>query len=342
MTLNPAIVCFYSYRFTRFHRVRVFTFLLSGLFCCLGFSVAFFFLFGRGRVFFAVWAEGKSVYLFCCLVFFVVWAFRLCIFFAVWAGACFFFCRLGGGPSPAQTAKKITPEKPKQQKKQHAPAPSENVCFFAVWVGGRFFFCCLGGGRVLFFAVWAGGRVLFFAVWAGGRVLFFAVWAGGVFFFAVWAGDVFFCLLFGRGREFTHLPVCLARLQATQQQKRPNSKKKKTRVPVSPLSLIFTLIVLQGFEFKDGLPLKPDYGVFYHPSCSPVYVGKYVYEDLVLGAKRGYGSLATIPKWTPHIKQYTRNFQNPRLLYGVPTIKNTIYWGLYWAPYLWNPYHHLK
>ena len=66
----------------------------------------------------------------------------------------------------------------------------------------------------LFFAVWAGERVLFFAVWAGGvvffllfgrrRVLFFAVWAGGVFFF-------FFCCL-GGGREFTHLPVCLARL----------------------------------------------------------------------------------------------------------------------------------
>ena len=39
---------------------------------------------------------------------------------------------------------------------------------------------------------------------------------------------VFFCL--GGGREFTHLPVCLTCIEATQQQKRPNSKK-KTRVP---------------------------------------------------------------------------------------------------------------
>ena len=45
----------------RVHRnpVRVFIFLLSGLFCCLGFS---------GVIFFAVWAGA-------------------CFFFAVWAGA---------------------------------------------------------------------------------------------------------------------------------------------------------------------------------------------------------------------------------------------------------------
>ena len=68
----------------------------------------------------------------------------------------------------------------------------------------------------------------------GGGVLFFFCLGGGrVYFFAVWAGVVFFCFfLFGRGtrgREFTHLPVCPARLSGTQQQKRPNSKKQKKR-----------------------------------------------------------------------------------------------------------------
>ena len=97
---------------------------------------------------------------------------------------------------------------------------------FAVWAGNRFrcfFVCCLGGpgeGRVFFSAVWAWRRVFavwawayaFFAVWAGCVFFLFAVWAG-CDFFAVWAGSVFVFLLFGRGgREFTHLPVCLARL----------------------------------------------------------------------------------------------------------------------------------
>ena len=41
--------------------VRVFMFLLSGLFCCLGFSGVIFFLFGRGRVsFFAVWEGARA------------------------------------------------------------------------------------------------------------------------------------------------------------------------------------------------------------------------------------------------------------------------------------------
>ena len=169
----------------------MFIFLLSGLFCCLGFSGAF--------------------------------------FFAVWAGSCFFLCCLGGGADPAQTAKKKTRPRPNSKKKTR-PAPSERVVVFAVWAGGR----------IIFFAVWAGGRVFFFAVWAG-VALFFAVWAvdvlfflvcclgrGRVFFFAVWAGCVFFFCCSGGGREFTHLPVCLACLQATQQQKRPNSKNKNT------------------------------------------------------------------------------------------------------------------
>ena len=54
----------------------------------------FFLLFGRGRVFFAVWAGGVFFCFFCCLgggrvLFFAVWA-GACSFFAVWAGACFF------------------------------------------------------------------------------------------------------------------------------------------------------------------------------------------------------------------------------------------------------------
>ena len=75
-------------------------------------------------------------------------------------------------------------------------------CFnFAVWAGlggggggagaACFMFCCLGGGRVLSFAVGAGDVLYFFAVWAGPYLLF---------------------LLFGRGREFTHLQACLAGL----------------------------------------------------------------------------------------------------------------------------------
>ena len=98
-------------------------------------------------------------------------------------------------------------------------------------------FCCLGFLGV-FCCLGRGAFSLFFAVWAGARAppkqqektrpapservvgFFFAVWAGGVF--------IFCCLGGGGGREFTHLPVCLACLQATQQQKRPNSKNKNT------------------------------------------------------------------------------------------------------------------
>ena len=160
-------------------------FLLSGLFCCLGFSrVLYFLLFGRVRV----------------------------LFFAVWAGA-------RAPPkqqikhAPAQTAKNIT-----------RPRPFRSFCVgccsggwacficFAVWAGGVFF-CCLGEVRV-FFLLLGRGRVICFAVWAG--VLFFssAVWAGGVLFFfcCLGGGRVFFCCCLGGGREFTHLPVCLARL----------------------------------------------------------------------------------------------------------------------------------
>ena len=171
--------------------------------------MSFFLLFGRGRV----------------------------VCFAVWAGA----------PAPPQHQKTNTPPL-KQQKNKHAPAPSERFFFcylggwsffLAVWAGGVLFFCCLGGVHV-FFAVWAGA-----GGWGGGRV-FLLFGRCACFFFCCLGGVVFFVLLFGRGgcicfcclgggvfffcclgggREFTHLPVFLARLQATQQQKSPNSKK---------------------------------------------------------------------------------------------------------------------
>ena len=120
-------------------------------FCCLGRGRVFFLLFGRGSCFFfAVWAgDGSSLtYLSAWLVLkrpnhkkrpnskkekhtgsglcFRVWNSRACCFFAVWAGACVFFA-VWAGPAPppkqqkkhapAQTAKKVPPGKPKQQKR---------------------------------------------------------------------------------------------------------------------------------------------------------------------------------------------------------------------------------
>ena len=94
-------------------------------------------------------------------------------------------------------------------------------CLFAVWAGVR-----------VFFAVWAGWgeTVYFFCCWGGPgrrRVFFFAVWAGCRVFLALWAGRGEFCFFLcglGRGREFTHLPVCLARLYC----KGPNNNKDQT------------------------------------------------------------------------------------------------------------------
>ena len=204
--------------------VRVCIFLLSGLFCCLSFWV---------------------------------------VIFAVWAKHVFFFCCLGGGAGPAQTAnKKKTP--PKISKIQK-PQPLPVVFFVAVWAMGVFifvlfgpvacFFCCLGRGRVCFCCL---GRVVLFAVsvWAGGVFIFLlfgpvfffllAVWAGGVFcllfgpffffFFAVWAEVVFF-LLFERMLLFLRNGSSLTFRSAWLVFKRPNSKKdqtatkNKTRVP---------------------------------------------------------------------------------------------------------------
>ena len=178
-------------------------FLLSGLFCCLSFSGVIFFLFGRGRVVFFVLLFGR-----------------------------------GRGPrpnskktkDPAQTAKNINTPPPLPSVFVFCCLGGWACLFFLLFLGrGSFFFGCLGRWRVLFCCL-GGVRVYVFAVWA--RVVFFvlAVWArgggggggegGGTCFF------VFFGCLGGE-REFTHFPVCLARLQATQQQKRPNSKKKQ-------------------------------------------------------------------------------------------------------------------
>ena len=166
-----------------FGLVRVFVFLLSGLFCCLGFSGV--------------------------------------MFFAVWAGACSFFCCLGGGPGPAQTAKKKHPAQ--TAKKKNTPPPLPSVFFFCClggWVclcfcclgGGRVFFCSLGGWRVLFFAVCAGG-VFFFLLFGRGACSFFCcLGRGRVLFFAVWAGD---------GSSLTYRSAWLVF-------KRPNNKKDQT------------------------------------------------------------------------------------------------------------------
>ena len=124
-------------------RVRVFIFLLSGLFCCLGFSGVIFLLFGRGP---RPRPNSKKKH------------------------------------APAQTAKKKTRPRPFRACFFFFLLFGRvGVFVFCCLGGGRVFFCCLGGGRVLFFAVWA-GACSFFAVWAG-ACSFFAVWAGGVFFF---------------------------------------------------------------------------------------------------------------------------------------------------------------
>ena len=81
------------------------------------------------------------------------------------------------------------------------PKPYINweVIVFIVLLSGRF--CCLGFSGVIFFCC-LGGGVFFFLLFGRGRVLFLLFGRGRVFFFC--------CL--GAGREFTHLPVCLARL----------------------------------------------------------------------------------------------------------------------------------
>ena len=204
---------------------------------------SFFFAFwAGGRVsFFAVWAG--CVFLFFAVwagvgfFFHAVWAVFFFFFFAVWAVGVFIFCCLGAGRVFCFAVWAV----------------AFCLVVFAVWAVGVFIFCCLGAGRVFFFFFFfflfgRGWRFLFFALWAGNgssltyrscllifkrpnnkkdqtaaknktRVPVTAPSGKSVNFCVVW----YFLLfeLFGY-----HLPVCLAHLQATQQQKRPNSTKK--------------------------------------------------------------------------------------------------------------------
>ena len=107
----------------------------------------------------------------------------------------FFFCCLGGGPGPAQTAKKK--HAPAQTaKKKTRPRPFRACCFF----------CCLGGWVCLFFC--CSGGVFFFLLFGRGRVLFLLFGRGRVLFLLFGPGACFF-LLFGRGtgvHSLTRLP----------------------------------------------------------------------------------------------------------------------------------------
>ena len=183
----------------------------------------------------------------------------------------FFFCCLGGGPGPAQTAKKK--HAPAQTaKKKTRPRPFRACFFFAVWAGG-----C-----VYLFAVWAGG--VFFsaaigllsvrlscqgtsaaalmarqecAVFAavqkfhahfaisgpqkggrsrnglGGGVFFFLLFGRGrVFFLLFGPGACFFFLLFGRGTGVHSLTRLPGSSLSDPTTKETEQQKKKTRVPL--------------------------------------------------------------------------------------------------------------
>ena len=149
-------------------------------------------------------------FVFCCLVFFAFWAFRMFLF-AVWAGAMPLPKQQKRKHALTRTAKNTRPPLEQQQKKSPLLiAPLQNLIFGkklrALHVRGRVvFFCCLGVLACFIFCFLAGG--------GEGRVLLFAVWAGCVFPFSCLGRGVFLFLLFGRGREFTHLPACLPGLQ---------------------------------------------------------------------------------------------------------------------------------
>ena len=186
----------------------------------------------RGHPPHACWRQDLSIFLsglFCCLCFSDV-------LFAVWAG--------GGGP-PEQNKNKQRQDL--NLSKKHNPFQTAGGVFFSllfgrvfftVWAGVRIyfllsgraweracFFCCLGGCVcvcVFFcFAVLRGACVILF-LFGRGRVFFCCL--GGVFFLlfgrgsvcnfvSVWARACFFFFaVWGGGWEFTHLPVCLARL----------------------------------------------------------------------------------------------------------------------------------
>ena len=153
-----------------------------------------FLLLGRGI--------GVCVSVCVCVFFFPVWAVGVFFFFFF----CFFCCcvgrvfvllpfgRCGGGPLFCVCGRGAC-----------------CCCFiFAVWAvaflllfgRGRVLFWLFGRGTCFFLLFGRGDGVVLFFCWLGGGV---RVCVGVVFFFSVWAGE----------REFTHLPVRLARLQAT-------------------------------------------------------------------------------------------------------------------------------
>ena len=71
-----------------------------------------------------------------------------------------------------------------------------------------FIFCCLGWGR----GRGRGGGRVFFCSLGGGVSIFWLFVRGGMFIFMPFGQGACFFRLFGREQEFTHLPVCLARL----------------------------------------------------------------------------------------------------------------------------------
>ena len=131
------------------------------------------------------------------------------LFFADWAGACSFFLLFGRGRGPRPSSKQK--HDPAQTEKINTPPPLPSVLFFAVWADGRVYFFAVWAGDVFFFAVWAGG--VFFLLFGPGACFFFLFgrWACSFFLLFGRGACLFFCCL-GGGREFTHLPICLARL----------------------------------------------------------------------------------------------------------------------------------
>ena len=152
----------------------------------------------------------------------LVWSLLLfelfgCCCFLLFGRGRVFFCCLGGGPSPAQTAKKK--HAPAQTaKKKHAPAPSERVFFLLFGRVGVFIFLLFGRVGVFIFLLF-------------GRWSFFFCLGGGMFFFLLFGPGACFFLLFGRGtgvHSLTRLPGWSLSDPTTKE----TEQQKKTRVPV--------------------------------------------------------------------------------------------------------------
>ena len=163
---------------------------------------------------------------FCCLVLFVVWAFRV-LFVLLFGRGRVFFLLFGRGPRPRPNSKKNTPP-PKQQKKTR-PRPFRACFFFAVWAGGCAYFFAVWAGCVFFFVLFGRGACFFFLLFGRGRVFFFCLLfgRGRVVFFAVWAPGVFFFLLFGRGtgvHSLTRLPGSSLSDPTTKETEQQNKK----------------------------------------------------------------------------------------------------------------------